>query len=86
MTVWIGCDDSRKRADLPYIILLLVNAVLFFVLLAARCSRANPLRITGGSPKCAQDSLRKHCLDSSPPVLHSARFLNGRWMSNCLAY
>jgi hypothetical protein len=32
----------RERADLPYIILLLVNAVLFFVLLATRCSRANP--------------------------------------------
>jgi hypothetical protein len=34
----------RERADLPYIILLLVNAVLFFVLLATPYSRANPLR------------------------------------------
>ena len=40
----------RERTDLPYIILLLVNAVLFFVLLGTRCSRVNPLRTTGGSP------------------------------------
>jgi hypothetical protein len=54
-----------ERADLPYIILLLVDGVLFFVLLAllARESPANNRR----QPECAQDSLRKHCLDTLPP-------------------